>query len=696
MKEYKIENLRNVGIIGHSDSGKTALTEALLYYTNTTDRLGTCEDGNTVSDYDQEEKKRKISLSLSIIPFEWNGMKINLLDTPGYFDFVGEQIEGVKAADSAIITVCGVTGVQVGTEKAWECCEKEELPRAFFINKLDRENSNFDKVLENIRNVFGSGAIPTQYPIGAEKEFRGIVNLITEEAFEYEFKTGKINKIGIPESIKDKIDEYRTYLMEAVAETDEELLDKYLSDGELTVDEIYKGFSIGFESGDIAPVMCGSSSSIVGMQSLLASIKGYFPSPNKSKAKKAIDIDKKEILVKSNSDMPFSALVFKTIADPFVGRLSMFKVQTGELTNDKIIINSKNDKAEKVSSLCFLRGKNQIQTNKIIAGDIGAITKLQYTVTGDTLCESNFKILYEGVEFPEPVMTMAVLPKTKGDEEKISQGLSKLLDEDPTFKISRDKENAETLVSGIGETHIEVLTSKLKSKFGVDVLLQDPKVPYRETIKGNAEVQGKHKKQSGGHGQYGDVKIKFEPRRDGETDLEFVDKVVGGVVPRNYIPAVEKGLKDCLRKGVLAGYPVIGIKATLYDGSYHPVDSSEMAFKVAASLAYKKGMEGAKPVILEPIMRAEIVIPDEYMGDIIGDINKKRGRVIGMEPDGKNQRVIAEVPLAEMFKYATDLRSMTQARGNFSMTFEKYEEVPSIETDKIIENAKKLREAKEA
>lgn len=696
MKEYKIENLRNVGIIGHSDSGKTALTEALLYYTNTTDRLGTCEDGNTVSDYDQEEKKRKISLSLSIVPFEWDGMKINLLDTPGYFDFVGEQIEGVKAADSAIITVCGVTGVQVGTEKAWECCEKEELPRAFFINKLDRENSNFDKVLENIRNVFGSGAIPTQYPIGAEKEFRGIVNLITEEAFEYEFKTGKINKIEIPESIKDKIDEYRTYLMEAVAETDEELLDKYLSDGELTVDEIYKGFSIGFESGDIAPVMCGSSSSIVGMQSLLASIKGYFPSPNKSKAKKAIDIDKKEILVKSNSDMPFSALVFKTIADPFVGRLSMFKVQTGELTSDKIIINSKNDKAEKVSSLCFLRGKNQIQTNKIIAGDIGAITKLQYTVTGDTLCESNFKILYEGVEFPEPVMTMAVLPKTKGDEEKISQGLSKLLDEDPTFKISRDQENAETLVSGIGETHIEVLTSKLKSKFGVDVLLQDPKVPYRETIKGNAEVQGKHKKQSGGHGQYGDVKIKFEPRRDGETELEFVDKVVGGVVPRNYIPAVEKGLKDCLRKGVLAGYPVIGIKATLYDGSYHPVDSSEMAFKVAASLAYKKGMEGAKPIILEPIMRAEIVIPDEYMGDIIGDINKKRGRVIGMEPDGKNQRVIAEVPLSEMFKYATDLRSMTQARGNFSMTFEKYEEVPSIESDKIIENAKKLREAKEA
>lgn len=696
MKEYKIENLRNIGIIGHSDSGKTALSEALLYYTKTTDRLGTCEDGNTISDYDQEEKKRKISLALSIIPFEYDGTKINILDTPGYFDFVGEQIEGVKAADSAIITVCGVTGVQVGTEKAWECCEKEKLPRAFFINKLDRENSNFDKVLENIRNIFGNKVIPTQYPLGKEKEFKGIVNLITEEAFEYDKKSGKINKIEIPNEVKDKVNEYRTYLMESVAETDEELLDKYLSEGELTVDEIYKGLSIGFEEGDIAPVMCGSSVSIVGMKSLLDSIKGYFPSPDISKAKVAIDSNNKEILVKSNKDMPFSAFVFKTIADPFVGKLSIFKVQTGELTTDKIIINSKNNKVEKVSSLCFLRGKSQIQTNKIGAGDIGAVTKFQYTSTGDTLCESNFKIAYEGFEFPEAVMTMAVLPKSKGDEEKISQGLSKLLDEDPTFKVSRDQENAETLVSGIGETHIEVLASKLKSKFGIDVILQDPKIPYRETIKGSSDVQGKHKKQSGGHGQYGDVKIKFEPRRDGELDLEFVDKVVGGVVPRNYIPAVEKGLRDCLKKGVLAGYPVIGIKATLHDGSYHPVDSSEMAFKVAASLAYKKGMENAKPVILEPIMKVEIIIPDEYMGDIISDINKKRGRVIGMEPEGNNEKVIADIPLSEMFKYATDLRSMTQGRGSFSMEFEKYEEVLSTEVDKIIEDAKKMKEAKEA
>ena len=434
--------------------------------------------------------------------------------------------------------------------------------------------------------------------------------------------------------------------MESVAETDEELLDKYLSEGELTVDEIYKGLSIGFEEGDIAPVMCGSSVSIVGMKSLLDSIKGYFPSPDISKAKVAIDSNNKEILVKSNKDMPFSAFVFKTIADPFVGKLSIFKVQTGELTTDKIIINSKNNKVEKVSSLCFLRGKSQIQTSKIGAGDIGAVTKL--------------------------------------------------LDEDPTFKVSRDQENAETLVSGIGETHIEVLASKLKSKFGIDVILQDPKIPYRETIKGSSDVQGKHKKQSGGHGQYGDVKIKFEPRRDGELDLEFVDKVVGGVVPRNYIPAVEKGLRDCLKKGVLAGYPVIGIKATLHDGSYHPVDSSEMAFKVAASLAYKKGMENAKPVILEPIMKVEIIIPDEYMGDIISDINKKRGRVIGMEPEGNNEKVIADIPLSEMFKYATDLRSMTQGRGSFSMEFEKYEEVPSTEVDKIIEDAKKIKEAKEA
>ncbi len=693
MKEYKIDNLRNVCIIGHSDSGKTALTEALLYYTNTTDRLGTCEDGNTTSDYDQEEKKRRISLSLSVIPLEWNGIKINLLDTPGYFDFVGEQIEGVKAADSAIITVCGVTGIQVGTEKAWECCEKEKLPRAFFINKLDRENSNFDKILGSIRDTFGNGVIPTQYPIGSEKDFNGIVNLITQEAFKYELKSGKITKIDIPIDIKDKIQEYRNYIMEAVAETDEELLDKYFSEGELTVDDIYRGLSIGFKNGDIAPVMCGSSFAIVGMQSLLSSIKGYFPAPNFSKPRIAIDKNGDEIAIKVDEDKPFSAFVFKTIADPFVGRVSIFKVQTGELTNDKIILNSKNDKVEKVSSLCILRGKDQIQTKKIQAGDIGAITKLQYTVTGDTLCENNFKVQYENFIFPEPVITMSVLPKSKGDEEKISQGLSKLLDEDPTFRVLRDKENAETLISGIGETHIEVLASKLKSKFGVDVKLQDPKVPYRETIKGNSDVQGKHKKQSGGHGQYGDVRIKFEPRRDGEFDLDFVDNVVGGVVPRNYIPAVEKGLKDCLKKGVLAGYPVIGIKATLHDGSYHPVDSSEMAFKVAASIAYKKGMESAKPILLEPIMKANIFIPDEYMGDVIGDINKKRGRIIGIEPNGKNQMLIAEVPLSEMFKYATDLRSITQARGSFSMIFEKYEEVPSNEAIKIIEESKKLKEA---
>lgn len=697
MKVYKIENLRNIGIIGHSDSGKTALTEALLYYTKTTDRLGTCEEGNTISDYDQEEKKRKISLALSILPFEYEGTKINLLDTPGYFDFIGEQIEGIKASDSAIITVCGVTGVQVGTEKAWECCEKERLPRAFFINKLDRENSDFNKTLENIKDIFGGNVIPTEYPIGKEKNFRGIVNLITKEAYEFDKKTGKVKKIDIPEDIEEKVYEYRTSLMEAVAETNEELLDKYLSEGELEPKEIYRGLSIGFEEGDIAPVMCGSSLSLVGIKSLLEAINGYFPSPDKSRVKVAIDSkNNEEMLVRADKDMPFSAFVFKTIADPFVGKLSIFKVQTGELRNDKIIINSKNDKVEKVSSLCFLRGKNQIQTDKICTGDIGAVTKLQYTSTGDTLCESNFKVIYENFKFPKAVMTMAVLPKSKGDEEKISLGLSKLLEEDPTFKVSRDKENAETLVSGIGETHIEVLASKLKSKFGIDVILNEPKIPYRETIKGVSDVQGKHKKQSGGHGQYGDVKIKFEPRRDGESDLEFVDKVVGGVVPRNYIPAVEKGLRDCLKKGVLAGYPVIGIKATLHDGSYHPVDSSEMAFKVAASLAYKKGIENAKPTLLEPIMRVEVIIPDEYMGDIISDINKKRGRVMGMEPYEGKEKVISYIPLAEMFKYATDLRSITQGRGSFSMEFEKYEEVPSTEVDKIIEGARKLKEAKEA
>lgn len=693
MKDYSINNLRNVGILGHSSSGKTSLTEALLFCAGVTDRLGKVEDGNTISDFDVEEKKRNISLSASIIPLEWEKIKINLVDIPGYFDFEGERIEAMRAVDVATIVVCGVAGVEVGTDKAWDYCNKIKLPRTFFINKLDRENSSFIKTLEQLKERFGISVVPIQYPIGSENNFVGVVNVITKRARFLNPKTKKMEVGEVPADLVDKIEECKRMITEAVAETDEVLLEKYFSEGELSDLELYEGLINGCASGDIAPVMCGSSTKVIGMNTMLEDIVECFPSPKYALAQKAIIVDSnKEEFIKLDQNKPFSALIFKTIADPFVGKISLFRVMTGRLKGDLNVINTNKGKNEKLSHVFFIRGKNQIPTDEVIAGDIGAVSKLQYTSTGDTLCDSNFKVIYDKMNFPEPVMSMAVLPKSKGDEDKISLALNKLLDEDPVFTITRDLENAETIISGLGETHIDVIASKLKSKFGAEVILREPKVPYRETIKGKADVQGKHKKQSGGHGQYGDVKILFEARTDGERELEFVDKVVGGAVPRNFIPAVEKGLKDCIKHGVLAGYPVIGLRATLHDGSYHPVDSSEMAFKIAASIAYKKGLEDAKPILLEPIMHIEILIPDEYMGDVIGDLNKKRGKVLGMEPEGKLQKLIAEAPMAELFKYATDLRSITQARGSFSMKLEKYEEVPPAEALKIIESSKEIKD----
>lgn len=692
MKDYNYKNLRNVGLIGHGATGKTSLTEALLFYTNNTDRLGKVDDGTTVMDYEQEEKKRKISLSTSVASFEVDDIKVNIVDMPGYFDFQGEVAEGMRAVDIATIVVCAASGVQVGTEKAWDYCENIKLPRAFFINKMDRENANFDKVLEQMKEKFGMSVVPIQYPIGKENNFNGIVNIISKSALIYNPNTSRMEKADIPEDLIDKIDECKQMIMEAVAETDEELLDKYLNNGELNDEDIYNGLIKGCANGDIAPVLCGSATKMIGIKSMIDSIIKIFPSPEHSIPQKAVNLNNnKEVFININEEQPFSAFVFKTIADPFVGKISLFRVITGKINGEMIALNPNKDKQEKLNHLFFLKGKNQISTQEIVSGDIGAVSKLQYTATGDTLCSEEFKVMYDKINLPKAVMPMAILPKSKGDEEKISLSLSKLMEEDPIFKVERDVENAETIVWGLGETHLEVIASRIKSKFGAEVILQEPKVPYRETIKGTSDVQGKHKKQSGGHGQYGDVKIKFEPRRDGELDLEFIDKVVGGVVPRNFIPAVEKGLRECITSGVLAGYPVVGLKATLYDGSYHPVDSSEMAFKIAASIAYKKGLEAAKPILLEPIMNVQILVPDNYMGDVMGDINKRRGRVIGMEPEGKLQRISAEIPMGEMFTYATDLRSMTQARGSYFSEFLRYEEVPASEVSKILEESKKLK-----
>lgn len=692
MKEYNYKNLRNVGLIGHGATGKTSLAESLLFYTNNTDRLGKVEDGTTVMDYEQEEKKRKISLSTSVASFEDSNVKINIVDMPGYFDFQGEMAQGMRAVDIATIVVCAASGIQVGTEKAWDYCEKIKLPRAFFVNKMDRENANFDKVLDQMKEMFGTSVVPIQYPIGKESDFNGIINVISKTALVYNAKTSKMETSEIPEDLKDKVEECKQMVMEAVAETDEELLDKYLNDGELCDEDIYNGLIKGCANGDIAPVLCGSAIKMIGIKSMINSIIKCFPSPEHSLPQKAINLSNdEEVFINIDDDKPFSAFVFKTIADPFVGKISLFRVMTGKISGEMTALNTNKDKQEKLNHLFFMKGKNQIPTQVISAGDIGAVAKLQYTATGDTLCSDKLKIMYDKINLPNAVMPMAILPKSKGDEEKISLSLSKLMEEDPVFKVERDVENAETIIWGLGETHLEVIANRIKSKFGADVVLQEPKVPYRETIKGSSDVQGKHKKQSGGHGQYGDVKIKFEPRQDGELDLEFVDKVVGGAVPRNFIPAVEKGLRDCISNGVLAGYPVIGLKATLYDGSYHPVDSSEMVFKVAASIAYKKGLEAAQPILLEPIMSVQILVPDNYMGDVMGDINKRRGRVIGMEPEGRAQKIYAEVPMSEMFTYATDLRSMTQARGVFTSEFLRYDEVPANEVNKILDETKKMR-----
>lgn len=687
MKDYSIKNLRNIGLIGHNGTGKTSLAESLLYYSKVTDRLGKIEDGSTVLDFDAEEKKRQFSISLSVAPIELEHVKVNVIDIPGYDDFKGEWIQGMRAVDVATIVVSGVSGIKAGTERAWEYCNKIKLPRTIFINKLDRENASFDKVLDSLNQKFGISVVPIQYPIGSEENFKGVVNVISEQARLYDPKTKEVKIIDIPDDLKEKVHACKIMIMESVAETDEALLEKYFSDGTLSDEEIYHGLIKGCASGDIAPVMCGSALKVIGMDALIDDIVECFPSPEYAIAQKALDLEKnEEVFITLDHEKPFSALVFKTIADPFVGKISFFRVITGEAQDDMLVLNTNKDKTEKLSHICFLRGKTQIPTKRIIAGDIGAISKLQYTSTGDTLCSPDYKVKYDKMNFPNTVCSMTAIPKAKGDEEKISQALAKLQEEDPVFKVSRDNDNAETIISGIGETHINVIASKIKSKYGVDVDLDLPKIPYKETIKGVSDVQGKHKKQSGGHGQYGDVVIKFEHRKDDIEDLEFVDEVVGGAVPRNFIPAVEKGLRDCIKHGVLAGCPVIGLRATLHDGSYHSVDSSEMAFKMAASIAYKKGLESANPILLEPIMQIEVTMPEDYMGDVIADINKKRGRIIGMEAEGEKQKVVAEVPMSEIRKYATELRSITQGRGVFDKSFVRYEEVPESEVKKVIDS----------
>ena len=690
MKDYQAKNIRNLSVVGHGSEGKTTLVEALLFTAGAIDRQGRVEDGSTTTDFETEETKRGISISAAMAPLEWKNTKINLIDIPGYFDFAGEQSGPLTVCEGAIITVGAVSGLNVGAEKAWAMCDKTHTSRMIVVNQMDRENANFEKALATITEKYGSHIAPIEVPIVENGKFTGVVCVLENKAFIGEGKT--LKEIDIPASVADEVESAREAIMEAAAGAEDELMEKFFEDGELSFEDMMHGLRQGIKDGTVVPVVCCSGITRVGLSKVLDNIIDLMPSPAGAVTVGVNPKTGDEVERVCEDSAPFSAQVFKTMADPFVGKLSLMKVVSGTLTGDTMLYNVNAEKSEKPGTIYTLKGKKQNATQKVCAGDICALAKLQSVATGNTLCDGNNPVKYPEIEFPAPCISKAVYAKKAGEEDKIFSGLARLMEEDPTITVTKNVETTESVLSGLGEMHIEVVAKKLASKFGAECVLQDPKIPYRESIRKPIDVQGRHKKQSGGHGQFGDVKIKFRPNDDpNDTEFHFVDSVVGGTVPRNFIPAVEKGLRDNIKHGVLAGFPVVGLTAELYDGSYHPVDSSEMAFKTAARLAFKQ-LTGANPILLEPIYHVEVDVPDQYMGDVIGDMNKRRGRIMGMDKVGELQRVTAEAPLSEMFKYATDLRSMTQARGSFTMQFERYEEVPATDAKKIIETCKQEEE----
>ena len=687
MRQYLAGRIRNIALTGHSGSGKNSLTEALLFKAGATDRLGKVADGNTVSDYDPEEIKRQVSVSTSIAPFAWGSTKINLIDTPGLFDFAGETVQGVRAAESLLICVSGKSGVDVGTEKAYKMAKDASKATMFFVSKLDADHTDFYKVFEELKATFGPTVCPIVVPYVEDREVKSYINLIDMKAYTYDEK-GEPHEVEMPD-FGHRLDGLTAAVSEAVAETDEALFEKYFSGEQFTRDEIIRGVHTGVTNGSISPVLCGCTTNLQAIDMLLDGIVDLLPSPWEKGGEVAVDADGEPVEVVCTDEAPLAAYVFKTIADPFIGKLSYIKVISGKLSADMTPINSRTGQPERLGKIIYVRGKKQEDTAYITAGDIGAVTKLAATETGDALCDPKKVLNFDPINFPKPCLQMAIKTEAKGDESKIASGLQRLMEEDPTIAYENNAETHQQLVSGLGEQHLDVLVSKLKNKFGVSVSLEVPRVAYRETIRKKVKVQGKHKKQSGGHGQFGDVWIEFEPTvGDG---LVFEEKVFGGAVPKSFFPAVEKGLQDCVKHGVLAGYPVVGLKATLVDGSYHPVDSSEMSFKMAASIAYKNGMPEASPVLLEPIGNLKVYVPDSNTGDIIGDLNKRRGRVLGMNPfaDGL-QEIEADVPMSEMSDFATAIRSMTQGRGYFTFDFARYEQLPSNLEAKVIEEAKKF------
>ncbi len=689
MDIYTSDKIRNVVILGHGGCGKTTLIEAVAYTMKVTNRQGKVEDGNTISDFDKEEIKRRFSISTAVVPIIWEDTKINFLDTPGYFDFVGEAQEAMAAADAAVIVISAKAGVEVGTIRAWEMCERYKLPRMFFVTDMDDDNASYRKVVEQLTDLYGKKIAPFHLPIRQNEKFIGFVNIVKMQGRKFT-TLSEYEECDIPEYSMPNLTTCREALLEAVAETSEDRMERYFAGEEFPQEEISIALRENVMDGTIVPVLMGSGLNCQGTTMLLQAIEKYFPSPDKTIALGVNTKTNEEVEVKFEGNKPMTANVFKTIVDPFVGRFSVVKVHSGILKADTMVWNPIKEIEEKVAKLYILRGKEQFEVRELHAGDIGAISKLTITATGDTLTTKETPIIYRKPEVAKPYTFLRYNTKNKGDEDKVSQALAKMLEEDLTISVENDTMNRQTLIFGIGEQQLEIVVSKLLSRYKVEIELSKPKISYQETIRKPAKVQGKYKKQSGGHGQYGDVHIEFEPSGDLSTPYLFEERVFGGAVPKNFFPAVEKGIAESVVKGPLAGYPVVGVKATLVDGSYHPVDSSEMAFKMAAIQAFKKAFELTGPVLLEPIASLRVVVPDRFTGDIMGDLNKRRGRVMGMNPcELGKQEIVADIPMAELIGYSTDLRSMTGGIGDYSYEFARYEQAPSEVQAAIVSENKK-------
>ena len=688
MKGYEAENIRSIAIIGHGSAGKTSLAETIMFDAGVTNRMGTINDGNTVMDFLPEEISRQISTSSATASLEWKENQINIVDTPGYQDFIADALYALVVCEGALLVVGAVSGVRAQTERLYKFAKENNAGMIAFVNKMDRERADFDRAIGEMESTLGANPVLTQLPIGKEASFEGVVDLLTMKACIYSKDgTGNFEEKDIPDQLKGQADEYREKLVEAAAESEDELVEKYLEEGDLTDEEILRGLRTGVVTGDILPVFCGSATLNIGVRKLLDGIQNMMPSPGDRGLITGVDAKGNETERKVSSDEPFSAFVYKTMADPFAGKLTLFKIISGSLKADTGFLNSTRDTKERFGNVFILNGKKQESVPVVSAGQLAAVAKLKETKTGDTLSDDSAPFVLPNIQLPAPALSYAIVPKSKGDEEKVSAALARLMEEDPSMKTSREEETRESIISGMGQLHLEVTVERLKEKFGVEVDMKVPKVPYKETVKRSTKLQSRYKKQSGGRGQYGDVWLEIEPLSRG-SDFEFVNKIVGGVVPRQYIPAVEKGVREAMAEGVLAGYPVTDLKVTLYDGSYHAVDSSEMAFKIAASMGFKKGFLDARPILLEPIVNLNVSVPEDFMGAVIGDLNSRRGKVVGMDPGEGEQIVNAQVPMAEVLTYAPDLRSMTEGRGSFSLSFSHYEETPGHLAEKIVEAAK--------